>query len=99
LNDPFFPLRARFVDRSRDQLAALRLFLSGGEALTAATADGQLLKIAHSLAGAGGTFGFPDVSVLASRLEILLTADDAIEPKDVSGALGALIAELERLTP
>lgn len=64
------------------------------ERLSGRSADDPLVRIAHSLAGAGGTFGFPDISARASALETLLIAQaDATE---TGLALDALIAEIER---
>ena len=48
------------------------------------------------MAGAGGTFGFPDISARASELERLLIAQ--ADAGETGPALGALIAEIERAT-
>lgn len=54
----------------------------------------SLIPIAHSLAGAAGTFGFAQISARASALETLLIeqADDVA----ARAALDALITEIER---
>nr|WP_245426113.1 Hpt domain-containing protein [Mesorhizobium sp. WSM3862] len=54
----------------------------------------NLTKLAHSLAGAAGTFGFAEISVRASALETLLI--EQAESGDVRAALDALVAEIER---
>jgi HPt (histidine-containing phosphotransfer) domain-containing protein len=57
------PARVAEVEAARD---AARDGAWGGEALR------TFHRTAHSLAGAGATFGFPEVSELAGRLEVLL---------------------------
>lgn len=57
-----------------------------------------LTKTAHSLAGAGGTFGFPGISERASHLEELLVRDADPAPADIGSALNALILEMKRVT-
>lgn len=75
-------LRARFVAR----IAADRREI---EALDARGSAGRLRELAHGLAGAGGTFGFPGISAAAERLEVALDAGaPAAEPR------AALIAAL-----
>jgi HPt (histidine-containing phosphotransfer) domain-containing protein len=51
----------------------------------------------HSLAGAGGTFGFPAISARASHLESLLI--DKRDESDIGLALSALIGEIEMHLP
>ena len=53
-----------------------------------------LIRLAHSLAGAAGTFGFPEISVRASALETLLV--EQADGGAIGTALDALIAEIER---
>ena len=91
-NDPFAPLRQRFLARCADQLAELMAASQGGD-LHGGSLD-SVVRIAHSLAGAAGTFGFAELSVRASALETLL-----IEQSDegaANAALDALIVEIER---
>ena len=98
VNDRFEALRRGFLERCREQLLALEA-LAASEDLSARGDEHELLaRMAHSLAGAGGTFGFPELSGRAARLEQALTAADAIEPAAVRTALGGLIAELRRVT-
>ncbi|MER9580852.1 Hpt domain-containing protein [Mesorhizobium sp. M0276] len=90
-NDPFAPLRQRFLVRCADQLTELKAIARQGDAL--ATRD-ALIRIAHSLAGAAGTFGFGEISARASALETLLI--DKRDEAAPEAALHALIAEIER---
>ncbi|TIW08077.1 MAG: Hpt domain-containing protein [Mesorhizobium sp.] len=86
-NDPFAPLRERFLARCADQLAELK----------AAREQGPLpdvTKLAHSLAGAGGTFGFAEISAKAAALETPLV--EQADGGAIDAALDALIAEIER---
>jgi len=89
-NDPFAPLRQRFLARCADQLTELKAVREGGPM----PGNDALIRIAHSLAGAAGTFGFAEISARASALETLLIeqADD----KAARAALDVLIAEIER---
>lgn len=83
-------MRQRFLIRCAGQLAELKAIACQGDPLSGSD---PLIKIAHSLAGAAGTFGFAEISARASALETLL-----IEQADggaVRAALDALIAEVE----
>jgi HPt (histidine-containing phosphotransfer) domain-containing protein len=98
VNDRFEALRRGFLERCRGQLAALEALARGED--PAARGDGHelLARAAHSLAGAGGTFGFPDLSRRAARLEQALTGEGGAEPAAVRAALDDLVAELKRVT-
>ncbi|TIV66289.1 MAG: histidine phosphotransferase [Mesorhizobium sp.] len=87
--DPFAPLRQRFLARCADQLGELKAVR---EALPGS--DDTLVRLAHSLAGAAGTFGFAEISARASELETLLI--EQADGGSVRAALDALIAEIER---
>ncbi len=71
MDDP--ELRRYFAGRLPDRLAEVE---EARDATRAAGWKGGPLRtfhrLAHSLAGAGATFGFPEVSDLARRLEVLL---------------------------
>ena len=82
--DPMAVLRGRFLARAADDLAWLRA--TGGE-----RAD-ELLARAHKLAGAGGTFGFQEVSEIAAQVEQDLHEGGTVD-------VTALIAALEALPP
>jgi len=88
--DPFAPLRQRFLARCADQLAELRAAREGAPL----PGNDPLIRLAHSLAGAAGTFGFPEISVRASALETLLV--EQADGGAIGTALDALIAEIER---
>ncbi|MBZ9816811.1 Hpt domain-containing protein [Mesorhizobium sp. CA7] len=53
-----------------------------------------LIRLAHSLAGAAGTFGFAEISARAPVLETLLI--EQVDGGAVRAALDGLIAEIER---
>ncbi|RWA70659.1 MAG: histidine phosphotransferase [Mesorhizobium sp.] len=89
--DPFAPLRQRFLARCTDQLAELKAVREGGP--LPGSSD-SLVKLAHSLAGAAGTFGFAEISARASVLETLLV--EQADGGSVRAALDTLIAEIER---
>nr|WP_255701324.1 Hpt domain-containing protein [Afifella sp. H1R] len=83
-------LKKRFAERCGSDLARLR------ELNPHAAEDiPQIIVLAHGLAGAGGTFGFPAISDRASALEDLL-GQTANEREDVSGAYDDLCEELSK---
>lgn len=90
LNDPFAPLRQRFLARCAAQLAELK---AARHTVLFKGSNDSLIATAHSLAGAAGTFGFAEISVQASALETLLIE----QPDDgaVHAALDGLIEQLE----
>ncbi|MER9133551.1 Hpt domain-containing protein [Mesorhizobium sp. M0768] len=92
-NDPFALWRQRFLARCDDQLAELKTIAREGGPLPGGPAD-SLVRIAHSLAGAAGTFGFAEISARASALETLLIEKG--NEAAAEAALDALVAEIER---
>jgi HPt (histidine-containing phosphotransfer) domain-containing protein len=88
LDERMAGLRLRFLVRA----AAER------EALAAAFARGDLVevgRIAHGLAGAGGTFGFPALSDAAAGLEEALLEGAA--PEALGPLVGGLLGRLDQL--
>jgi HPt (histidine-containing phosphotransfer) domain-containing protein len=93
--DPLEDLRVRFLRRVSRDIAALsehRAALKGG-AVPPQTLD-NIKQVAHSLSGAGGIYGFQDISDAAAALEDAALARLAAEGSDemLSGALDELIA-------
>jgi CheY-like chemotaxis protein len=75
-NDPMDDLRAEFLLRVKKDAATLseqRLALRGGNRMKG-TLD-RVKHIAHSLAGAGGIFGFAEISEAAANLEDAVIAE------------------------
>lgn len=62
MTDPLAALRERFRTRSAEDLVRLR------DLLESADAD-ELRKLAHNIAGAAGTFGFPTLSRAAAIID------------------------------
>jgi HPt (histidine-containing phosphotransfer) domain-containing protein len=93
----FGALREKF----RERLTSYRERLIEGLTLFAKDpsedAVRKLRSVAHELAGAGGTFGYPELSELASELEgaadRVLAGDD--RPASMIGPLRQLIREVE----
>jgi HPt (histidine-containing phosphotransfer) domain-containing protein len=86
--------RARFLARAQSDLARLRAASSRLGADPAAIAE--IERVAHGLAGAGGTFGFMEVSEQAEQVEILAEAGDAARLPPMLAALDrALVAALD----
>lgn len=65
MNDRFLELQRRFLDGLERRLADLTTELD-----RSADAD-ALMRMFHSLAGIGGTYGFPHVSAISRRCEEL----------------------------
>lgn len=75
-------LAARFLERSRGDIAAMREALAGLDAGQEGPLD-ELRHLAHRMVGTGATLGFTGLSELASRIEELA---DAQPPGQVPGA-------------
>ncbi len=84
MSDALAALRERFVARCVGDLARLR-DLSRGD-LTSS----DLQDLAHSLAGAAGTFGFPRVSEVAGRVDDRFAVGQAPTPSDIDALIAAL---------
>jgi len=92
-------LRASFLQRARCDAAALAPYRAAlapdGHSVPAVE---QVRNIAHSLAGAGGIFGFPAISEksanLASAAEAMLAGTGS--PSAVEQAFDALLAQIEK---
>ncbi len=89
-------LRLRFIERCRSELRTL-CQMRDDWLHEANGTDDRFVRTVHGLAGAGATFGFPEVSRQASDLETLLLENDSPEA-DRRRALDLLIATLESLT-
>jgi HPt (histidine-containing phosphotransfer) domain-containing protein len=62
MTDPLAPLRDRFRTRTAEDLIRLRALLAAGDA-------DELRRLAHGIAGAAGTFGFPKLSEAAILID------------------------------
>lgn len=93
-SDPFTSIRKRFIERCRSDLHNLEDLKSAGtddpDALS------RLIGVAHSLAGAGGIFGFPEISNKASELETRLIEGGSNNRADT--ALDELIRTLKEIS-
>jgi HPt (histidine-containing phosphotransfer) domain-containing protein len=81
-------LRGRFVARSCVERAQLETALAAADLI-------EVRRIAHSLSGAGGTFGFPAISQAAGDLEAAV--DGGAGEELLNATAGALIALLRAL--
>ena len=85
LDDPeFLEIVEQFVERLREQLAAMRMALAAGKFQ-------ELARLAHWLKGTSGTVGFPAFIEPAQRLERLASEGRPVE-------LAQAIAELDEMT-
>lgn len=93
------PLLPRFFERLKDRLCVLDAALNTVEDAT----EGELqvvMRHFHSLAGIGGTYGFPEVTRLASAGELLMTHALRENRHVVKGEVAAarlLVAELSSI--
>ena len=93
-DDQLWQLQQRFQTRAivdATTLAELSVRLEQGSSSRA-----QIQQISHSLAGAGGTFGFADVSSRAVELGNLIVG--SASHFDVAQGCRALIAEIKRIS-
>lgn len=93
-------LREYFAGRLPDRAADLER--AHGEARDAGWTGPPLRtfhRLAHSLAGAGTTFGFPEVTAIARRVEALLAAAMAEEsiPEEARREIGLLLGRLREI--
>ena len=110
--DPLYDLRARFIHRSQERVASLRALIAPSDdsrmptstaARTGAvpTPAQAILRLAHQLAGAAGTFGYAAVSESASALEDGVRAatqrSQSLDPKLLEPLLEALEARVAEL--
>ena len=88
-------MRRRFFDRAMAQCLDLEGIVSKLEDGALASEWGaEIRRIAHSLAGAGGTFGFSELSAHAGELdEFVQRLPKSIE---LAGACRTLICEIKR---
>ena len=63
MNDPLAPLRARFRERMKSDLARFRTLRTGDLACD------ELKMLVHGLAGAAGTFGYASLSHAAMEVD------------------------------
>jgi len=78
-------LRVAFEARLGERLAELEAARDGLDAASGETARGQALdhvaRLAHGISGSAATFGYPEFSKLAERLEIACPTDSDVEDK------------------
>ena len=93
-------LRQRFVERAAGEREHLALLLHDLRAGTLPEEQrAEMRRLAHSLAGTGGTFGFAEVSDAADRVEEICISDRDSRgaPDDLVAAVEHLVAELARI--
>ncbi|MFN3388742.1 MAG: Hpt domain-containing protein [Allosphingosinicella sp.] len=79
-------LRARFLDRAAAERAQLVEAMAADDAA-------EIRRIAHSLSGAGGVFGFPAISASAQQVEE--TLDGPPDPAALDRLCRALLDALD----
>ena len=84
--DPMEQLRARFRDRLGQERMALAQALREGD-------SGALRAICHRIAGAGGMFGYPNLSGRASDVEAAV--DDGVPATELQMRTAALLSSID----
>jgi HPt (histidine-containing phosphotransfer) domain-containing protein len=84
MSDALAALRLKFVARCVGDLARLRDLARGD------LGSSELQDLAHSLAGAAGTFGFPHVSEVAGRVDDRFAVGQTPSQADVDALIAAL---------
>ena len=78
MSDPLAPLRERFRKRATDDLARLRLLMTGD------LSANELRTLAHNMAGAAGTFGYPALSEAAMAVDDRYVAGGTPTPEQLA---------------
>lgn len=91
ISDPLDQIRKRFTERCLGDLDRLRELRASGIYRDDAGTMSVLVGIVHSLAGTGGTLGFPEISSRAFELESMLIEGQV----EATAALDRLIQALE----
>jgi HPt (histidine-containing phosphotransfer) domain-containing protein len=92
IDELFQELRREYLSESKDRLAELRAGLGafrGGTPEAAASLKTHF----HRLAGSGGSYGFPEISVIAKEAELWI----ATGPPPGRAAVARLEETIERL--
>ncbi len=86
MQDMMARLRREFLDTAEDRLASMDEIVDGVRRGGSGSGDElpDIRRMAHSLKGMGGTFGYPLVSVIAHRLEDYL-ADSTSLANNITG--------------
>lgn len=91
MNDAFVGLRMRFLARCVGDLERIDRLLEHG------ALDGdEVRRLVHSLAGAGGTFGFPEISAAAGDCDDAFArgaAPDRAKVKHLAEAIRTALAK------
>lgn len=90
-------LRVVFIERSRQNLAQIRELLARRPTENDPRAvDTDLIKLAHTLVGASGLFGFHDLGNAAHEVEITLLRPDYTEA-EFDAVTGELVEKLSQI--
>jgi HPt (histidine-containing phosphotransfer) domain-containing protein len=90
-------LKLRFLDRAARESEALETIATDLErGASGAPICGEIRRIAHNLAGGGGTFGFVGISSYAAELEGFVS--DNPDSPELADACRTLVGEIRRTT-
>ena len=84
----------RFYERLAREQRLLCAYQGNPSAVQTEAGQQELIRLSHGLAGAGGTFGFPEISAAAMVLEDCLR--QACSTQQLTAALNELILTITR---
>jgi len=93
--DPLHDLKLRFLDRCRSNIGSIIAAADDERVLERGEPHVQIVRIVHSLAGAGGIFGFDALSARAIDLETYLISGDELDASKARGLFEALSTEVQ----
>lgn len=98
-NPKIIALRQKYLQRLDDDLKVLFSFVSALQDGDMSPTDRQdLERQAHSMCGAGATFGFPAISKQARILEDLVSGNDTPQPDAEAAAIQGLCRVCQEIT-
>lgn len=96
IDDEFDELRREFLGEAAEKVREMRGLVDGDFPPSRESAQ-RIIYLAHQLKGAGGSYGFPDISSEAASLETEVEA--AIDgDQSVAGSIRERIGRLEQAT-
>ena len=87
----FDDLKREFLDEAEEKVQEIETILKSGSLSTEPSCD-RALYLAHQLKGAGGSYGFPNISTEAAALEA-----DLEKARDGNGDVSGVQGRVSRL--
>ncbi|WP_339759863.1 Hpt domain-containing protein [uncultured Hoeflea sp.] len=94
-HDSLHDLKLRFLERCRSNIGNIKAAGDDARILERGELHAEIVRTVHSLAGAGGIFGFDALSARAIDLETYLISGHELDAGKVCGLCEALGAEMQ----